>query len=121
MASDFDTKFLTASSVLFSKFGEAATYTPPTGAATAGLTVLLERMEPQLQGEPSRERVQAMGAHIEVLVSALAAPVVNGRFAVGTESWTVVGLPWQEVAGIWRMEVRRVVVQDQGGEVARGK
>lgn len=76
---------------VFSVFGKAAIYTPPSGVAVA-CTVLVDFRQAKQPAEFS-SKPQVEGWTVSVRKSELAAPANGGGFVVGDKKYAVVGKP----------------------------
>ena len=81
-----------AHAVQYSTFGVAATYTPPAGAAVS-CRVIRREPEPDPLVQFAATAITTPAHLIEVRASEVAAPVVGGVFAIGSESLTVRAAP----------------------------
>ena len=101
MPSPFEQQFAAQLTDLFAQFGQPAKYTDPSGNATVGLTVIVNRDGPMQTAIAGRATGEQQTGRIRVMQSALAKPVKGGRFAIDTigdgtgqdEIWTVETTP----------------------------
>lgn len=109
--SAFDDLMPTANATVFSLYGDAATYTPPTppGGASVAVTAVLSTQDDERFDVAS---LRAVSAEIEVLVQVdeLAAPAKGGkvRFDAGPHSGTemeIGGEPERD-GSVWRLTMR---------------
>ncbi len=76
----------------FSRFGRAATYTPPSGVEVAGIRVIV--MQDDDEGiDWGQARPQVRTSRLEVRRSEIAEPVKGGLFALSGESYRIVSKP----------------------------
>ena len=93
-------------------FGESATYTPPSGAATTGLMVRVNREEPITVVDDHDRMYSVAIAQVWVKQSALT-PVRDGRFTVGSEEWTISDEPKSET-DLWSCDCRQTDLERMG-------
>jgi hypothetical protein len=90
----------------FEEFGSAAVYTPPSGPAVDGITIIRGRPDAEASLGDSRVRVDSVV--IEVRASE-ASPARDGTFAIDEETFTVIAAPKRNDPErlIWRCECRQ--------------
>ena len=98
--STFDTNFAAAVPNLFTFFGTAATYTPPTGDDT-DCTVVINETVSDFTVEGMSE-YDTMHATIEVQASQLT-PVRRGAFTIGSTLWHITNNPKLD-AGVYQCD-----------------
>lgn len=73
--------------------GEVATYTAEDGTITSGITLQIERYEPQEVDRKNRTTGLMQTGKISVAQAAMPRPSLGGRFGIGTEVWTIDAAP----------------------------
>jgi hypothetical protein len=85
---------------LLDEFGTSSwTYTPPSGAATSSLTVIVDESESGVEVD-GVDLDTERAALLKVSQAALAAPVRNGKLSDGTDTWVITRAPVLR-GGMW--------------------